>query len=399
MANPVHINIYSLILLIGAFQGVFFAVLLFFKNRQRRSINQHLSFLIASFGLSLFHLFLIESGYIHQLKFLVGIAIPLDVIAGPALYCYIRAITRPDLNNLNSVLFRNYAVFLLSIVITIPYFQLDFESKLRLIEGGFAIKAWPDNLHTNLYMLMGLSALSFTVYLFLSARMLIQHKKRIRNFFSYREKVTLSWLTNLLIGAGLFWGVAFAYFAVLDNIEISRQALKYLGYLTTAAVFYIGTMGLMQHRIYRRLDTSFVEPEELPTPELITNDTKKYQKSALSNQDMQRIANKISQLMTEQELFLEPDLTMPKLAASLTVSPNYLSQTLNVLFKESFFDFINRQRIDYAKIQLSDKSRLNTSVLDIAMESAFNSKSAFYSAFKKHSGMTPLQFRLSQNLG
>ena len=173
-------------------------------------------------------------------------------------------------------------------------------------------------------------------------------------------------------------------------------------------------MVLKQPRIYRRKDSSFVNTETTSRQQLqdpVTNTTdglvkdevgvestvankKKYKKSALSINDLERIAGKVTALMNEERLFLTADLTMPKLASRLTISPNYLSQTINTIFEESFFDFINRQRIDYSKILLKDKSKMDNSILDIAMESAFNSKSAFYVAFKKNTGMTPVQFRL-----
>jgi len=101
-------------------------------------------------------------------------------------------------------------------------------------------------------------------------------------------------------------------------------------------------------------------------------------------------------LMSEQSLFLESDLSMPKLADALTTSPNYLSQTLNTYIKMNFFDYINSQRIIYAKSLLNDESKKHMSVIDVAMASAFNSKSAFYTAFKKHVGLTPAQYRKNE---
>lgn len=59
----------------------------------------------------------------------------------------------------------------------------------------------------------------------------------------------------------------------------------------------------------------------------------------------------------------------------------------------SFFDFINIQRIDFAKKQLLDPALSQKSVVEVAIDSAFNSRSAFYSAFKKHVGKTPLQYK------
>lgn len=427
------VTIYSLVLLIGAFQGIFFAFLLMLINKRRQRINVHLSVILIAFGLQLFHQFLIETGYIYTLKPLVGFVLAVDFVVGVALYWYLRNITHPELGNSLKEVLLHYSVVVPGFLLAIPYWQLDFESKLALIKGGYAIDVWPTEVYYYLLTLFSLGGVVFFVYFFLCAKLFINHRRRIKNIFSYREKVTLSWITNLFWLFGVSIVFALIFIAVIDDISQSLKVLKYLGIFSTGFVMYIGIMGLMQPRIYHRSEQSFIE-RELQTEKSIiqesnstesatemslsstsealndknlsgetqpsTNKKKavgKYQKSALSESDMQRISTKLDKLMASEKSFLEPDLTMPKLAESISVSPNYLSQTINVKFEESFFDYINRQRVDYAKTQLSDASRNKVSVLDIAMESAFNSKSAFYTAFKKHTGKTPVQYRLCQD--
>ncbi|MES9930149.1 MAG: helix-turn-helix domain-containing protein, partial [Candidatus Thiodiazotropha sp. 6PDIVS] len=75
-------------------------------------------------------------------------------------------------------------------------------------------------------------------------------------------------------------------------------------------------------------------------------------------------------------------------------SPNYLSQVINEQSGYNFFDFINRYRVDEAKRCLTTPSG-QSNVLSIALDSGFNSKSAFYTAFKRHTGQTPSQYRKS----
>ncbi len=422
----IQISIYSLVLLIGAFQGVFFAVLLIFKDQRQRMINIHLAIILLDLGLQLFHLFLIESGYIHSVKHIVGFNLPIDIIVGVALYNYIRNITYPQSSHRANWSLLGYLLVPLSVLLTIPFWALDFELKLNLVSSGFSIKAWPTEAYYYLMALFILGGLSFTIYLALSVRLLVLHKSRIKQIFSYREKVTLNWLNNLLWLFGVGFVIASIFASVLDDVSKSLRMLEYTGIFTSCLVMYIGVMGLMQPRIYRRTERTYIEARnphesekdvEVLTPEKLKSLSEldnrvsteeagnkksdsevlnKYKKSALTDRDMQRIADKVDHLMKEDSRFLDAGLTMPKLAASVSVSPNYLSQTLNSKFEESFFDYINRQRVDYAKIQLSDQSRKHVSVLDIAMESAFNSKSAFYSAFKKYVGVTPVQFRQSQ---
>lgn len=96
--------------------------------------------------------------------------------------------------------------------------------------------------------------------------------------------------------------------------------------------------------------------------------------------------------MERDKLFLDPDLSLPKLATKLGVSRNILSQILNEKIECNFFDYVNRYRIHESLNILKEK---NYSVLDVAMSVGFNSRSAFYKAFKKEVGQTPSKYRLS----
>ncbi len=97
--------------------------------------------------------------------------------------------------------------------------------------------------------------------------------------------------------------------------------------------------------------------------------------------------------MRSQQVFLRSDLTLPKLAKTVGCSVNHLSQVINSGFEMSFFDYLNRYRIDYAKELLSTSDFQSGAILNIAFTVGFNSNSAFYAAFKKRVGKTPAQYR------
>ena len=92
---------------------------------------------------------------------------------------------------------------------------------------------------------------------------------------------------------------------------------------------------------------------------------------------------------------MQPELTLPRLAGMVGCSINHLSQILNSKFEMTFFDFLNSYRVEEAKLILRDMSASHQSILDISFAVGFNSNSAFYSAFKKKTGLTPAQFRKS----
>ena len=119
----------------------------------------------------------------------------------------------------------------------------------------------------------------------------------------------------------------------------------------------------------------------------------KYAKSGLSRQQLRKYKACLEQIMQTQHAYLQPELTLPKLAMTIGCSVNHLSQVINSGFGMSFFDYLNRYRIDHAKGLLSGFNGHGNAVLNIAFTVGFNSNSAFYSAFKKRIGMTPAQYR------
>ena len=128
----------------------------------------------------------------------------------------------------------------------------------------------------------------------------------------------------------------------------------------------------------------------------LPNTETKYAKSSLSNTDSSDIWDEINRLMTEEELYLNPELRLNELAGQLNRSVHHVSQVINQQQGGSFSDFLNGYRIEKAKQLLqSDKAKTFT-ILAIAYESGFNSKTAFYNAFKKLTGKTPSQFLKSQ---
>ena len=96
--------------------------------------------------------------------------------------------------------------------------------------------------------------------------------------------------------------------------------------------------------------------------------------------------------MAKNKPFLNPDLNLRDLASEISIPPRHLSQVLNEYFNQNFFDFISRYRIEECKKMLLTSSGRKT-VLEIMYTVGFNSKSAFNKAFKKHTGITPSQFK------
>jgi AraC-like DNA-binding protein len=117
----------------------------------------------------------------------------------------------------------------------------------------------------------------------------------------------------------------------------------------------------------------------------------KYVKSGLSEATTAQYRTRLVELMDEENVYLQPDLSLPQLAGMVRCSVNHLSQVINAEFGASFFEFLNQYRIADAKTILASDPKCHA--LDVALRVGFNSNSTFYSAFKKICHVTPAQFR------
>ncbi len=119
----------------------------------------------------------------------------------------------------------------------------------------------------------------------------------------------------------------------------------------------------------------------------------KYAKSGLNEEQLESYKMELTGLMENEQAYLNPSLTLPKLSSMVRCPINHLSQVINAGFGMSFFDYLNSYRIDEAKRLLTDNTDPQPAILTVAFEVGFNSNSAFYSAFKRSCGQTPAYFR------
>ncbi|MCG8605358.1 helix-turn-helix domain-containing protein, partial [bacterium] len=132
---------------------------------------------------------------------------------------------------------------------------------------------------------------------------------------------------------------------------------------------------------------------ELILGEVLTNRKFKYESSTLSSSDSEQILKQLLRYMDTQKPYLQPSVSVDDIAKALHVSPRHVSQVINERLNQHFFDFINRYRIEEAKRLISDSTGNSQTMLQILYEIGFNSKSAFNTAFKKHTNMTPREFK------
>jgi len=119
---------------------------------------------------------------------------------------------------------------------------------------------------------------------------------------------------------------------------------------------------------------------------------RKWSSSPLCDDQAQVLLTRLIDLIDKEKPYLDPELSLGRLADCLEINRSYLSRVINELLGKNFNEFINDCRIDTAKKLLAERDFNNSSILNVAFEAGFNSKSAFNRVFKASTGLTPREY-------
>nr|WP_183572153.1 helix-turn-helix domain-containing protein [Mucilaginibacter sp. X5P1] len=239
------------------------------------------------------------------------------------------------------------------------------------------------------YSLTALLAIIPGYYTVLSFLVLLRHQKRLPDNYSYTEKINLNWLkwivvSLLILFAGLFlfirYGVSYGLVGYPDLFAV-------VGAILTIYVFFIGFCGLHQDAVFNNGISLQVDTNE---EDIIAAN---YKNSGLSDEKADQIFIRLKLHMDEEKPFLKEDLSLAMLAGDLGITANQLSQVINQKSRSNFFNFINGYRVEAVKDKFKDPALSAYSILGIAYDSGFRSKSSFNKIFKETTGQTPLQYR------
>ena len=148
--------------------------------------------------------------------------------------------------------------------------------------------------------------------------------------------------------------------------------------------------------VAQEINDYYRSPEDDARRSGLTASGRRYAKSGLSEEAMSSLLSALKSAMDDEKIYLDPELSLPRLAEELDCSVNHLSQAINAGHSMSFFDYINRYRVAEAARMLRQKECQFPAILDVALSVGFNSTSTFYTAFKKATGQTPAKYRRSQ---
>jgi AraC-like DNA-binding protein len=235
------------------------------------------------------------------------------------------------------------------------------------------------------------------VYLYQSIKQLNQHKKNLVLFVANLHPNDYHWLSNTLISL-----VITAIVAFLDFLFYNNSATPHSFYIIYLIIFYyLGIQISKQKDVF-----NFTEGEKESLIAII-NDTQLFdekeeklplsesqnRKKVIPEYKLEEYKIQLLDLMKTEKPYLDSEMTLPKLGQLLNLNTYQTSYLINYCFKENFYTFINRYRIETFKTLLTDKKHQHFSLLGLAFESGFNSKTTFNTVFKKQMGLSPKAFK------
>ncbi|MDT3401336.1 helix-turn-helix domain-containing protein [Mucilaginibacter terrae] len=254
------------------------------------------------------------------------------------------------------------------------FFLLPVAEKIRVYENQGAD-------YTSILKIIHFAVIAFGVtYIALSLLLLKEHRRKISDQLSYVEKINLNWLNILIIGMGEIW------MSVLVGNDTTTFACLAL------FILYTGYFGVKKVGIFtNKLEVQAQQYEEATSPV-------EYQKSAKGELLLSEVHLELLKLMDQKKLFKDPELSLDTLATQLNVHPNSLSQVINTLQQKIFYDYINELRINEFKTNALLPENQRFTLLSLAYEVGFNSKTSFNRNFKKITGLSPTAYLKQQHV-
>lgn len=297
----------------------------------------------------------------------------------PAFYHYI--IAQTERNAPAQIPWRDLVLPLMGGVVCIGFWILPMRAKsIMFISGDLPEGFLPAALALLTFTLIVIWLVSSFVYLVAILRRLTAFRAHIRQLYSDAEERDLRWVDAVMVLLVLIW--AAGAFSLADENFAGGDVFGDTVLLALIAG------GLLVLNIFAPIAPS--GPQQDPKedePDL------KYARSALTSDHAAKLAARLETAMQQDTLYLDPSLSLQKLSRHVGALPNQVSQTLNQQIGASFFDYVSRWRIEASKPQITAG---DASVLSVALDVGFNSRSAFYKAFKRETGMTPKSYRATQ---
>lgn len=298
---------------------------------------------------------------------------------GPLLYLYVKFMTNP-VRKFNWFSLLHFIPFIAFFTVSVIFRNIPLMKDLRSFFE-------PDRFISLRIVYSTSFLLSVSAYSILAFISIREHQDYLKNIVSYTSDViTLNWLKILSIS----FYVAFLILFVLGGLNIIGDFIPFDPYFVVFAFiavfsFVYSFYGIKQPVIFG-YEVKVQEEEE-------KKETEKYIKSGLKDKLAEEYLDKLVTYVRTSKPYLNRDLSIQDLSVLTGIPRHHITQVLNEKHKKNFFTFINEYRVQEVIARFSDPKNNNFTILAIAFDSGFNSKTTFNSIFKSQTGKTPSEYR------
>jgi AraC-like DNA-binding protein len=375
----------SILFVLVIFQLLFLSLFLFTQQSEKRLSNYLLGFFFLIISINLLDVFLLKTGVYFSHPNFAGLGSCLPLLFGPLLYFYTQ-----------SVLYKNFAItqkslmhFLTFVVFfaatEIYYLNQPYDVQERILRNLLE-----HHLPPAVSFVSTLLFLQFLLYAIFSLRLVSQYKKATGQVFSNPRYSNVSWLYSTI----LFF-ILIIIISILNGLLAQTAFAKYylVAFNIIILALLIFVIQVMLKSLRQPYFFSVSEQQDLSDKGALSSKTNS---TATEKSEKEALVRTVLQFMKSNKPYLEPELTLDDLALKLSIRSRALSQAINEILKQNFFDFINHYRIEEAMRLLTNPKDEKITVLEVLYKVGFNSKSSFNTLFKKYTGLTPTEFRKKQ---
>jgi len=372
-----YINIIEIIGIITALQLILLSLIIIFHKKGKKCSNRILAVFLFFNALSIIEFLLYRfKEYLYQdYPHIFNICTLFIFLWGPLLFFYTKSLTKHRFSFKKKDFFHLIPFFVFSVYMLVDFHMKTADVKRHLLASEEVMGVWEK------IIINSVLHIQILIYLILSLLLIRMYRRRIKEYYSSISTIKLSWLHFILTGFFIIWIIDLLYF-LLWRTAYSHlgEILNFISLLVTFTfAIIIVYKGLNYYEIFSGFEDNHIE--------------KKYAKSPLTTSNKEDYLKKLTSLMEREKPYLIPSLTITELADKLSISSRFLSQVINELLNQNFFDFINGYRINEVKSIFKNTSSNKKTILEILFEVGFNSKASFNRAFKKHTGLSPTDFR------
>ena len=310
------------------------------------------------------------------------------VLIGVLSYFYVKTITK-----------QTKSFKLLNLLHLIPFI-------IALFVSFYSYSINNNNVFLNAFLDIFLNNIVSLVYIIAALINLRKYKKNILNNFSYIENIDNKWLILFIKIEFVVWLIyLFMISAIYLGILVHDEANLYINLSITVFIFLISFHGLRNSSVFSSIDfdSNIITPEVKSEFLEIRDNTNTSEfenmvfikKETISESDTQALENNFKELKEYLEVkkpFLQEKITIQELSNQSNISVKLISEIIKTKFKTTYFDLINSYRIEYFKKEILAPENESFSILGVAYNCGFSSKSAFNRAYKKHTNTTPSEF-------